>query len=68
MGDLQHIGTATSDQISAELPDIRLPEKSRRKLKMLVRVMAEVHSVDELMYLAGALEHEANTKRGGEAS
>lgn len=69
MGDLERIGPAALEQAGdAELPDIRLPEERRRKLKMVARVMGEEHTVDELMFLAGALEHEASEKAIGRIS
>lgn len=61
---MRHVGLEALGQLGdAELPDVRLPEERRRKLKMVAQVMGEEHTVDELMYLAGALEHEANEKR-----
>lgn len=67
MGDLERIGPAALEQTGdAELPDIRLSEERRRKLRMVARVMGEEHTVDELMYLAGALEQRANLKRNTE--
>lgn len=48
----------------AEIPDTRLPLARRRRLKLMARVVAEEHSAEESMYLAGALEERANAKRG----
>ena len=50
---------------NAEIPDTRLPLARRRRLKLMARVMAEEHTADELMYLAGALEQRAGLKGRG---
>lgn len=66
MGDLERVKAAALNLAGvkpAELPDVRLPDERRRKLKLMARVMAEEHTVDELMFLAGALEQRANLKR-----
>jgi hypothetical protein len=45
-----------------EIPDTRLPLARRRRLKLVARVVAEEHTAEELMYLAGALEERAKLK------
>ena len=48
-----------------EIPDTRLPLARRRRLKLMARVIAEEHTAEELMYLAGALEERAGLRKGG---
>ena len=48
-----------------EIPDSRLPLARRRRLKLMARVIAEEHSAEECMYLAGAIEQRAGLKKGG---
>lgn len=50
-----------------ELPDSRLPEASRRRLKNYAEHLASDLTPDELVFLAGALEAQANAKAGVEA-
>lgn len=48
-----------------ELPDTVLTAERRALLKQTARDIAEVSDEHELMFLAGALEHEARRKAGG---
>ncbi len=45
-----------------ELPDARLPAEKRSALKDTAYDLAERHGPEELMFLAGALEHQAKLK------
>lgn len=47
-----------------EFPDTRLSFAAAQQIKKLAQELAEGATVDELMFLAGALEDEARKKRG----
>lgn len=48
-----------------EFPDVRLSASYRETIKNYARLWATYMNVDELMYFAAALEHEARKKREG---
>lgn len=53
---------------TGELADIRISRERREQLKDYAYDFRLIFNVDELMFLAGALEDAARAKRGGGAS
>ncbi len=67
---LESVGNVTTSALatagSEELPGCRLPQAVRQAVKELVRQAAQSLSVDGLMFMAGAVEVAARTKRDQE--
>lgn len=65
---MEHAGIQALKALGdVELPDSKLTHRQREHLKQTARIFAGNRSEHELMFLAGALEHEAQRKAGAAA-
>lgn len=63
MNELYRHLTVVGNEETGELADIRLSQQRRERLKEYASSFKNIFNIDELMYLAGALEDVARSKR-----